>query len=47
MKDKDWLEKLSIAQKAYPYPTKELEAFIAWLYKQYGIEYKKAIEVDK
>lgn len=37
MIDKDWLERVSIAYKVYPYPSKELEAFIAWMYKQYGI----------
>ena len=47
MNDKDWLEKISIAYKAYPYPSKETEAFIAWIYKQYGIEYKKAAVVNK
>ena len=35
--DKDWLERISIAYKVYPYPTKEIEAFIVWLYNQYGI----------
>jgi hypothetical protein len=35
--DKDWLEKIIIAYKAYPYPSKEIERFTAWLYKQYGI----------
>jgi hypothetical protein len=37
VKDKDWLEKITIAYKAYPYPSKEIERFTAWLYKQYGI----------
>ena len=35
--DKDWLERISIAYQVYPYPTKEIEAFVIWLYKQYGI----------
>lgn len=35
--DKDWLERVSIAYRAYPYPNKEIEAFIRWLYKEYGI----------
>lgn len=35
--DKDWLEKITTAYKAYPYPSKEVERFINWLYKQYGI----------
>ena len=37
MIDKEWLEKISIAYRAYPYPNKEVERFIQWLYKQYGI----------
>ena len=37
MTDKDWLERVLIAYKAYPYPSKEIERFTAWLYKQYGI----------
>jgi hypothetical protein len=35
--DKDWLEKITIAYKAYPYPSKDIERFINWIYKQYGI----------
>ena len=37
MIDKKWLEKISIAYNVYPYPSKETERFIQWLYKQYGI----------
>ena len=37
LNDKDWLEKVSIAYRAYPYPNKDIESFITWLYKQYGI----------
>jgi hypothetical protein len=37
MTDKDWLERVMIAYKAYPYPNKEIEAFIKWMYEQYGI----------
>ena len=37
MTDKDWLERVSIAYRAYPYPSRETERFINWLYKQYGI----------
>lgn len=37
MTDKDWLERITIAYKAYRYPSVEIEAFIAWLYEQYGI----------
>lgn len=39
--DKDWLKLVKIAYKAYPYPNKEIEAFISWLYKQYGIIEKR------
>jgi hypothetical protein len=35
--DKDWLKKIIIAYREYPYPSKEIERFTAWLYKQYGI----------
>ena len=42
MTDKDWLERVIVAYNAYPYPNKEIEAFIKWLYKQYGIEEPKA-----
>lgn len=37
MIDKDWLEKLLTAYRAYPYPNKEIERFVQWVYKQYGI----------
>ena len=37
MIDKDWLERISIAYKVYPFPSKEIESFIEWLYRQYGI----------
>jgi hypothetical protein len=37
MTDKDWLERVTIAYKTYPYPSKEIERFIKWLYEQYGI----------
>jgi hypothetical protein len=37
MNDKQWLERITIAYKAYPYPNKEIEKFINWLYTQYGI----------
>ena len=37
MIDKDWLERIGIAYKVYPYPSTDIEAFIAWLYKQYGV----------
>lgn len=37
MNDKEWLEKITIAYKAYPYPSYQISEFISWLYKQYGI----------
>ena len=37
MKDKDWLERITIAYKVYPFPNKDIESFIDWLYTQYGI----------
>jgi hypothetical protein len=44
MTDKDWLEKVSIAYRVYPYPSKDIEFFINWLYKQYGITIPKGKE---
>ncbi len=41
MIDKDWLERIVIAYKAYPYPSVEIEKFIHWIYKQYGIVQEK------
>ena len=37
MTDKDWLERVTIAYRAYPYTNKDIETFIHWLYNQYGI----------
>jgi hypothetical protein len=37
MTDKDWLERVNIAYRAYPFPNKDIEVFISWMYKQYGI----------
>lgn len=37
MLDKEWLEKILVAYKAYPYPNLEIEKFLQWLYSQYGI----------
>jgi hypothetical protein len=44
MTDKDWLERVTIAYRAYPDPSKEIEKFIQWLYKQYGIVEPKVKE---
>lgn len=41
MTDKDWLQRITVAYKVYPYPNKDIEQFISWLYKQYGIIEKK------
>jgi hypothetical protein len=41
MTDKDWLERVTIAYRAYPFPNKDIEVFISWMYKQYGILEKK------
>jgi hypothetical protein len=35
--DKDWLEKVTVEYREYPYPSKEIERFVKWLYEQYGI----------
>ena len=40
MIDKDWLDRVSIAYKEYARQTSpklDIENFIAWLYRQYGI----------
>jgi hypothetical protein len=37
MTGKDWLERVAIAYRAYPFPNKDIENFITWLYQQYGI----------
>jgi hypothetical protein len=44
MDDKKFLEKIKTAYQAYPYPNKEIEAFISWIYKQYGFVEKKEKE---
>jgi hypothetical protein len=37
MNDKDWLERVSIAYRAYSKPDQQISEFISWLYKQYGV----------
>jgi hypothetical protein len=40
MTDKDWLEKVTIAYQEYSKqvgPKLDIENFISWLYRQYGI----------
>jgi hypothetical protein len=44
MLDKEWLEKIYVAYRAYPYPSIEIDTFIQWLYKQYGIVQSKEKE---
>lgn len=41
MIDKKWLQKIEIAYRAYPYPSKDIESFIQWIYKQYGVVQEK------
>lgn len=38
MSDKEWLEKIRHAYKSYG-ASVEVEDFVKWLYKQYGIVY--------
>ena len=47
LNDKDWLEKVTIAYKAYPYPSYQVSEFIAWLYRQYGIVQPKDKNEDR
>lgn len=42
--DRDWLERVSTAYKAYPFPSKEIEEFVSWVYKQYGIVERKEVK---
>lgn len=40
MTDKDWLERVTIAYREYSKqvgPKLEIEYFVSWLYRQYGI----------
>jgi hypothetical protein len=37
MNDKELLDRINTAYKVYPHPSKEIDFFIAWMYKQYGI----------
>jgi hypothetical protein len=38
MTDKEFLQRIEMAYKAYPHPSPDIEKFIVWLYKQYGLE---------
>ena len=44
MNDKELLDRVSIAYKVYPYPSKEIESFINWMYKQYGLVQSEKID---
>lgn len=35
--DKEWLERIKIAYRVYPHQSKEIQDFISWIYRQYGI----------
>ena len=40
MNDKEWLERVTLAYKVYSKdvgPALQIEQFIGWLYRQYGI----------
>ena len=48
MNDRDWLEKVKLAAKVYndqrlhkDFQADEIEKFIEWLYRQYGVVYKE------
>lgn len=48
MNDKDWLAKVSLAEKLYnaqrmcrDFQAEEVKKFVAWLYQQYGIVMEK------
>ena len=47
MTDKDWLERVTIAYRAYPYPNKDIEKFVKWMYEQYGIVAPKEKDEQK
>lgn len=46
MTDKEWLEKVKLAAQVYndqrlhrDFQAEEIEKFVEWLYKQYGVVY--------
>lgn len=48
MNDKEWLEKVSLGCKVYnqtrlhrDFQADEVEKFVEWLYKQYGVVYER------
>lgn len=47
MNDKDWLDKVQLGAKVYndqrlhrDFQAEEVEKFVEWLYKQYGVVYQ-------
>lgn len=47
MTEKDFLERIIIAYKAYPYPEGSIEQFIKWMYKQYGMVEPKGLNYER
>lgn len=48
MNDKEWLERTKLAAKVYndqrlcrDFQAEEVQKFVEWLYKQYGVVYTK------
>jgi hypothetical protein len=37
MNDKEWLDKVMLAYRNYPYVSVDIEKFIQWMYQQYGV----------
>lgn len=37
MNEKDFVERLILAYKAYPFPNISIEHFIEWVHRQYGL----------
>ena len=47
MNDKEWLDKVKLAEKVYneqrlhrDFQAEEVQKFVEWLYKQYGVVYE-------
>lgn len=47
LNDKEFLERILVAYKVYPYPNKDIETFINWVYKQYGYVYPRGTNEDR
>lgn len=37
MSDKEWLDRIMLAYRSYPFPSNDIEQFIRWMYEQYGV----------